>query len=305
MELNSQDPNWLDVDPTVLNLPARGARGITSRAPQGDSGMFEAAMFDREVPIPRMGEAELFRLMATGMADASPSLGTTAESRAATHLHVVPQERSELANRALNVAIALASLIVLAPVMALVALAIKLTSRGPVFYVQTRVGMDRRRRSATAVFDRRHSNVGGRAFRIIKFRSMRVDAEQGTGAVWATKSDPRVTPVGNFLRTTRLDELPQLINVVRGDMNIVGPRPERPSIFAELRQSIESYPLRQRARPGITGWAQINRAYDSSVDDVRAKVEFDLEYLERQSVLEDLKIMARTLPVMLFKRGAC
>ena len=111
--------------------------------------------------------------------------------------------------------------------------------------------------------------------------------------------------VGDFLRKTRLDELPQLINVVLGDMNIVGPRPERPSIFAELRQNIESYPLRQQARPGITGWAQINRAYDSYIDDVRAKVEFDLEYLERQSVLEDLKIMARTLPVMLFKRGAC
>jgi lipopolysaccharide/colanic/teichoic acid biosynthesis glycosyltransferase len=132
-----------------------------------------------------------------------------------------------------------------------------------------------------------------------------VDAEQGTGAVWATQGDPRVTPVGAFLRKTRLDELPQLINVVLGDMNIVGPRPERPSIFAELRQNIELYPLRQQARPGITGWAQINRAYDSSIDDVRAKVEFDLEYLERQSVLEDLKIMARTLPVMLFKRGSC
>ena len=258
-----------------------------------------------EVPLPRMEEAQLFRLMATGVADAAAPFATTVESHVATHLHVVPNERSEFANRAVNVVVAALSLVILAPMMALVALAIKLTSRGPVFYVQTRVGMDRRRRAATAVFDRRHSNVGGRAFRIIKFRSMRVDAEQGTGAVWATRSDPRVTPVGEFLRKTRLDELPQLINVVLGDMNIVGPRPERPSIFAELRQNIESYPLRQQARPGITGWAQINRAYDSSIDDVRAKVEFDLEYLERQSVLEDLKIMARTLPVMLFKRGSC
>jgi lipopolysaccharide/colanic/teichoic acid biosynthesis glycosyltransferase len=252
-----------------------------------------------------MGEAQLFRLMATGIADAPTPFRVDPEPNTGARLHVVPNQRSEIANRAVNVIIAAVSLVLLAPVMALVALAVKLTSRGPAFYVQTRVGMDRRRRSATAVFDRRQSNVGGRAFRIIKFRSMRTDAEQGTGAVWATKGDPRVTPIGGILRKTRLDELPQLINVVLGDMNIVGPRPERPSIFAELRQNIASYPLRQQARPGITGWAQINRAYDSSMDDVRAKVEFDLEYLERQSVVEDLKIMARTLPVMLFKRGAC
>ena len=301
MEFDKHDTGRPELDPTIIDLPAAvRARNRISRA----SGLAEG-MLDCEVPVPTMGEAELFRLMATGIADAPAAFTTTVEPRTEPDLHVVPNERSELANRVVNVVIAMASLILLAPVMALVALAIRLTSRGPVFYVQTRVGMDRRRRPATAVFDRRRSNVGGRAFRIIKFRSMRVDAEQGTGAVWATRSDPRVTPVGDFLRKTRLDELPQLINVVLGDMNIVGPRPERPSIFAELRQSIESYPLRQRARPGITGWAQINRAYDSSIDDVRAKVEFDLEYLERQSVLEDLKIMARTLPVMIFKRGAC
>jgi lipopolysaccharide/colanic/teichoic acid biosynthesis glycosyltransferase len=300
MELDQHDTNRLDSDPTVLDFPAVAkTRGIISRAPGLGDGVL-----DREVPLPHIGEAELFRLMATGVGAAvTPSL--SAEPATVTQLHVVPNERSEFANRALNVVIAIVSLVLLAPVMALVALAIKLTSAGPVFYVQTRVGIDRRRREATAVFDRRRNNVGGRAFRIIKFRSMRVDAEQGTGAVWAKPGDSRVTPVGDFLRKTRLDELPQLINVVLGDMNIVGPRPERPSIFAELRENIASYPLRQQARPGITGWAQINRAYDSSIDDVRAKVEFDLEYLERQSVLEDLKIMARTLPVMLFKRGSC
>ncbi len=301
MELNPHDMHRLVVEPTVIDLPASSrARGTLPRAPRLADGML-----DCEVPLPSMGEAQLFRLMATGVADAPAAFATATEPRSEAHLQIVPNERSELANRAVNVAIALVSLVFLAPVMALVALAIKLTSSGPVFYVQTRVGMDRRRRAATAVFDRRQSNVGGRAFRIIKFRSMRTDAEQGTGAVWATRGDPRVTQVGEFLRKTRLDELPQLINVVLGDMNIVGPRPERPSIFAELRQNIESYTLRQQARPGITGWAQINRAYDSSIDDVRAKVEFDLEYLERQSVLEDLKIMARTLPVMLFKRGSC
>ena len=217
---------------------------------------------------------------------------------------VVAAERSEALNRLLNLAIACLALIILAPVMLLIALVIKLTSRGPVFYVQDRVGVDRRRRSASPEEDRRRSNVGGRPFRILKFRSMRPDAEAGTGAVWATKHDPRVTPAGHFLRTTRLDELPQLINVVLGDMNIVGPRPERPSIFAELRENIDGYQLRQQARPGITGWAQINHAYDASIDDVRVKIQLDLEYLARQSLAEDLKIMMRTLPVMIFKRGA-
>jgi lipopolysaccharide/colanic/teichoic acid biosynthesis glycosyltransferase len=217
---------------------------------------------------------------------------------------VVPAQRSELLNRLLNVLIAFLALVILAPVMLLIALAVKLTSRGPVFYVQDRVGVDRRRRAVQPGQDRRHANVGGRPFRILKFRSMRKDAEAGTGAVWASKQDPRVTPVGNFLRTTRLDELPQLINVVLGDMNIVGPRPERPSIFAELRQNIDGYQLRQQARPGITGWAQINHSYDTSIDDVRVKIQLDLEYLARQSLAEDLKIMMRTLPVMIFKRGA-
>jgi lipopolysaccharide/colanic/teichoic acid biosynthesis glycosyltransferase len=300
MEYNQHDTDRLDAEPTILDFPTVAkTHGIISRAPCLGDGVL-----DREVPLPQMGEADLFRLMATGVV-AAPAPMVDARTETAPHLHVVPNQRSEFANRAVNVVIALVSLVLLAPVMVLVALAIKLTSSGPVFYVQTRVGIDRRRRAATAVFDRRRNNVGGRAFRIIKFRSMRVDAEQGTGAVWAKPGDSRVTPVGDFLRKTRLDELPQLINVVLGDMNIVGPRPERPSIFAELRENIESYPLRQQARPGITGWAQINRAYDSSIDDVRAKVEFDLEYLERQSVLEDLKIMARTLPVMLFKRGSC
>jgi lipopolysaccharide/colanic/teichoic acid biosynthesis glycosyltransferase len=243
-----------------------------------------------------------------GRASASDPRRSNPAGGAQTSAHaerVIAAQRSEALNRLLNVFIAVLALIVLGPVMVLIALAVKLTSRGPVFYVQDRVGVDRRRRAVSPGEDRRRSNVGGRPFRILKFRSMREDAEAGTGAVWATQQDPRVTPVGDFLRKTRLDELPQLINVVLGDMNIVGPRPERPSIFAELRENIDGYQLRQQARPGITGWAQINRAYDSSIDDVRAKVEFDLEYLERQSVLEDLKIMARTLPVMLFKRGSC
>jgi lipopolysaccharide/colanic/teichoic acid biosynthesis glycosyltransferase len=215
----------------------------------------------------------------------------------------VPRSRSEIANRAVNVALAVVALAVLSPLMLLIACAIRLTSSGPVLYVQTRVGMNRRRRDTQALYDRRETDAGGLVFTIFKFRTMRTDAEKVSGAVWAAQNDPRVTPIGRFLRLYRLDELPQLFNVILGDMNIVGPRPERPTIFAELRKRIAEYPVRQRARPGITGWAQINNAYDASLEDVRKKVQFDLEYLERQSLTEDLRIMLRTVPVMLFKQG--
>ena len=216
---------------------------------------------------------------------------------------VQPRSRSEILNRVVNILIACIALMILSPILLLVAIAIKLTSCGPVFYSQTRVGLDRRRSRIDALYDRREQDSGGRIFTIYKFRSMYIDAEQQSGAVWAQQNDPRVTFVGRFLRRARLDELPQLVNVIRGDMNIVGPRPERPSIFARLREDITEYPLRQRARPGITGWAQINHSYDASIDDVRTKVRYDLEYLERQSLAEDLRIMVRTVPVMLFKKG--
>jgi lipopolysaccharide/colanic/teichoic acid biosynthesis glycosyltransferase len=215
----------------------------------------------------------------------------------------VPRSRVEWANRIVNIVVAVVALLLLSPLMVLIAIAIRLTSPGPAVYTQTRVGVNRRRRPTQALYDRRSGDAGGVVFTMYKFRTMRNDAERTSGAVWATRGDPRVTRIGCFLRKYRLDELPQLVNVIRGDMNIVGPRPERPAIFAELRQRIGDYAVRQRTRPGITGWAQINNAYDASLDDVRAKVRYDLEYLERQSLAEDIKIMARTLPVMIFKRG--
>jgi lipopolysaccharide/colanic/teichoic acid biosynthesis glycosyltransferase len=229
---------------------------------------------------------------------------------------VVPAERSELLCRVTNVTIAAIALLLLAPVCVLVALAVKLTSRGPVFYTQTRVGLDRRwRRGDDAADDmaddqtdddeeRRVEDVGGAPFTILKFRSMTVDAERHGQAVWATKHDARVTPVGRVLRKTRLDEIPQLINVLRGEMNIVGPRPERPSIVVRLRTDIPEYPFRNRVKPGITGWAQINHSYDSCLEDVRRKVQLDLEYIARRSVWFDLWIMLATVPVMVFRRGA-
>jgi len=216
---------------------------------------------------------------------------------------VVVRDRSEIANRCVNVALASVSLVVLSPVIVLVAIAVKLTSRGPIVYSQTRVGLDRRRHIIDALYSNRKQDQGGMIFTIYKFRTMRADAERNSGAVWATRNDPRVTKLGRILRRTRLDELPQLVNVIMGDMNIVGPRPERPSIFVRLREDLPDYRLRQRTRPGITGWAQINHSYDTSIDDVRAKIRYDLEYLERQCLAEDLKIMVKTVPVMLFSRS--
>jgi len=214
-----------------------------------------------------------------------------------------PRLRSEMASRVLNLILALVALIVVAPVMAVTALVIRLTSRGPVLYTQTRVGLDRRWNRTRALNERRSEDLGGTPFTIYKFRSMRLDAEANGQAVWATRNDDRVTGVGKFLRTTRIDELPQLFNVIRGDMNIVGPRPERPSIFVRLREQIAEYPVRQRVKPGITGLAQVSNPYDTCLDDVRRKVASDIEYMRRQSLSEDLLIMARTVPVMIFRIG--
>jgi len=215
---------------------------------------------------------------------------------------VIPRERYETLGRVVNVVLAVVALVVLLPIVALIAVAIKLTSRGPVLYSQTRVGLDRRFRRLEAD-ERRAYDHGGKLFEMYKFRTMHTDAEIDGRAVWAQRQDPRVTLIGRILRRTRLDELPQLYNVLRGDMNIVGPRPERPTIFASLRADIPEYHMRQRVKPGITGWAQINQAYDSCVDDVRRKVHYDLEYMRRQGLVEDLRIMSLTLPVMLFRRG--
>ena len=225
-----------------------------------------------------------------------------ADVKASPVLDVTPRERSETLGRVVNVVVAAVALVLTLPLFVLIAIAIKLTSKGPVFYSQTRVGLDRRYRR-TSGSDRRQHDHGGKLFMMYKFRTMKVDAEIDGRAVWAQKRDPRVTSVGGFLRRARLDELPQLVNVLRGEMNIVGPRPERPTIFARLRDDIPEYHMRQRVKPGITGWAQINQSYDACVDDVRRKVRYDLEYLRRQSVLEDFRIMSMTLPVMIFRKG--
>lgn len=207
--------------------------------------------------------------------------------------------RRELLLRALNFAVAAAALVVLLPLMLLIAVAIKLDSPGPILYRQLRVGLDRRDDDSDRRGGRRTADMGGKPFVMYKFRTMHVDAERDSGPVWASQKDDRTTRVGRFLRHYRLDEIPQLWNVLRGDMAVVGPRPERPKFVDVLRREIDEYPRRQKVPPGITGWAQINRETDQSVEDVREKLQYDLDYVERRSVWFDFQIMLRTPIVML------
>ncbi len=168
----------------------------------------------------------------------------------------------------------------------LVALAIKATSRGPVFFLQERTGQD------------------GRTFRLVKFRTMRTDAERDSGPVWAQKNDARVTPVGRFLRLTRIDEIPQFWNILLGQMSFVGPRPERPHFVEQLAHKVPFYPLRHTVKPGLTGWAQVRHPYGASIDDAQEKLRYDLYYIKNMNPLFDLNIIYRTITVILGAKGA-
>jgi sugar transferase (PEP-CTERM system associated) len=190
------------------------------------------------------------------------------------------------AKRAIDVAAGLFGLVVAAPLMALVAGAVKLSSPGPALYRQQRVGQH------------------GRVFTVNKFRSMRQNAEAGTGAVWATKNDSRVTGVGRFIRRTRLDELPQLWNVFTGDMSLVGPRPERPEFVQALAEQIPFYGQRHIIRPGLTGWAQVRYTYGSSVEDAMEKLQYDLFYIKNLSIAFDLFIIVSTVKTVIMRKGA-
>jgi sugar transferase (PEP-CTERM system associated) len=172
------------------------------------------------------------------------------------------------------------------PLMVMVAVLVKLTSKGPVLYHQERVGQR------------------GRVFTVHKFRSMVTDAEAGTGAVWARRDDVRVTPIGRFLRRVRLDELPQLWNVLRGDMSLVGPRPERPEFVRSLTEQIPFYGQRHVVRPGLTGWAQVRYTYGASVEDAMEKLQYDLYYIKNMSLALDLFILFSTVKTILHRQGA-
>ena len=187
--------------------------------------------------------------------------------------------------RLMDILVSLIILIITFPIILIVALAIKLDSKGPVFYKQIRVGKD------------------GKEFKIYKFRSMIKDAEKYTGPVWSKKDDPRITRVGRIIRKFRLDEIPQFINVLRGEMSLVGPRPERPYFVEQLSKEIPLYKRRLKVKPGITGWAQVKHKYDESIEDVKKKVQYDLFYIENISLRMDLKILFRTIFVVLFGKG--
>jgi sugar transferase (PEP-CTERM system associated) len=188
--------------------------------------------------------------------------------------------------RAASILVSVVGLILCLPLIPFVILAIKLTSPGPVFYRQRRVGRD------------------GVVFDCYKFRTMRADAEADMGATWALDDDPRITPVGSFLRMSRLDEVPQLWNVLRGDMSLIGPRPERPEFVGTLVEEIPYYNLRHTIRPGITGWAQIRYRYGSSIEDAREKLRYDLFYIKNMSIGLDLLVFLQTIRVILWARGA-
>jgi sugar transferase (PEP-CTERM system associated) len=188
--------------------------------------------------------------------------------------------------RVLSIFISLIGLLLTLPLLPFIMLAVRLDSKGPVFYTQTRVGK------------------GGKLFKVVKFRTMRQDAESGTGAQWAANNDPRVTRVGKFLRTSRLDEIPQLWCVLKGDMAFVGPRPERPEFIEELSKKIPYYGVRHMVRPGVTGWAQVKYKYGSTIEDAREKLQYDLFYIKNASIGLDLLIMFQTVKIVLLGRGA-
>lgn len=188
--------------------------------------------------------------------------------------------------RIIDIAVSLCVLVLGSPVYVAVAAIIRLTSPGPAIYNQERIGQN------------------GRPFIMHKFRSMYQDAEKRSGPAWAQKKDPRITPIGRFLRKTRLDEIPQFINVLKGEMSLVGPRPERAFFIQQLSQEIPWYVRRIKMKPGITGWAQVKHKYDASIEDVKQKVMYDLYYFENMSLMLDLKIIVRTILVVLTGKGA-
>jgi exopolysaccharide biosynthesis polyprenyl glycosylphosphotransferase len=191
-----------------------------------------------------------------------------------------------LMRRVVSLLASLTLLLCFAPLLPFIILAVKLTSPGPVLFSQNRVGKN------------------GHIFKVYKFRTMRQDAEAKTGAVWAQQNDPRITTVGRFLRKTRLDEIPQLWNVLKGDMGFVGPRPERPEFVQWLVEAIPYYNLRHIIRPGLTGWAQVKYQYGASLEETQQKLSYDLYYIKHISLMLDLMIIFGTIKTVLLRRGA-
>lgn len=191
-----------------------------------------------------------------------------------------------IAKRIFDMVASILAIIIFSPLFLLTGILIKLTSKGPVFYTQTRVGL------------------GGKHFEIIKFRTMRVDAEKDSGPVWAKKIDSRITPIGNFLRKAHIDEIPQFVNVLKGEMSIIGPRPERPIFVQQFKKEITDYEKRLQIKPGITGLAQVWHNYDVTIQDVRKKIKYDILYIKNVCFWTDLRILFRTVRVVFTGEGA-
>lgn len=196
------------------------------------------------------------------------------------------QKSFEKFKRASDFFLAILGLLITSPFIIISAILIKLTSKGPIIYKQKRVGKN------------------GKIFRIYKLRTMCMDAEKQTGAVWAKEDDPRITAIGRILRKTHTDEIPQLLNVLKGEMSIVGPRPERPEIVRDLKTLIHDYEKRLKVNPGITGFAQVWHKYDETIEDVKKKIKYDLLYIKRMCLFVDLRILAQTFVVVFTGRGA-
>lgn len=260
-------------------LQALGAWAVIADDPASLPAAFRAGLADARVRLlsetefseQRLGRIDLARLPADWLA----TVPAAWEGRAVAALR-----------RGFDLVAGLALLLLTLPVLLVTMLAIRLDSPGPIFYRQERVGR------------------GGRTFSLLKFRSMVVDAEAGGAPRWATQHDPRVTRVGRFLRLTRIDEIPQVLNVLRGDMAFVGPRPERPAFVEQLAQVIPHYNDRALVKPGITGWAQVNYPYGASVEDARMKLAYDLYYIRRRSLFLDLLILVATVRVVLLQEGS-
>ncbi len=197
---------------------------------------------------------------------------------------LMPEWEKKL-KRLMDIIVSLIILLISFPIWFFAAIAIKSESKGPVFFSQERCGQN------------------GSVFKMIKFRSMRHDAEKLTGPVWSQKDDPRITKVGKLIRKVRIDEIPQMINVLKGEMSLVGPRPERPFFVEKLAEEIPYYKRRLKVRPGVTGWAQVKHKYDETIEDVKIKLRYDLFYIENMSLRMDFKIIFRTIFVVLFGKG--
>lgn len=276
----------------VMPVAEAASRGkLLVRAKALDVG--EIVVADRQAPLPHAGlldcKAEGIRIFdsldfaenETGMVD----LDNLYPARFIFARNAGYSRWSMNAKRFMDIVVSGISLVLLSPILLLTAIAIKLDTKGPVFYSQTRVGLR------------------GAEYDIHKFRSMRTDAEAAGVAVFAEEDDPRVTRVGRFLRKTRLDEMPQLLNILKGEMSLVGPRPERPVFVKELAEDLPYYNERHRVKPGLTGWAQINYRYGASKDDSRMKLRYDLHYAKNFSVFLDIIILMKTVRVVLWPDG--